>query len=90
MKTYRETVELSERHFESKGCVMRREKKGKEGGRGGEGQMKFCADPAHSALGGTVLADKSRGGKNSDHEVEDSSADYDESSVLPEYSRHNG
>lgn len=28
--TYRETVELSESHFESKGCVMGREKKGKK------------------------------------------------------------
>jgi hypothetical protein len=45
-ETYRETVELSERHFESKGCVMGREKKGEKRRTDGEGQMKFCADPA--------------------------------------------
>lgn len=46
--TYRETVELSESHFESKGCVMGREKKREKNSRNGRGadEMKFCVDPA--------------------------------------------
>jgi hypothetical protein len=54
--TYRETVELSESHFESKGCVMGgKEEKGKKS-RNGRGADEILCGSRPSALGGTVLA----------------------------------
>jgi hypothetical protein len=55
INTYRETVELSESHFESKGCVMRREKEKKGGGRR-RGADEILCGSHRSGLGGTVLA----------------------------------
>lgn len=53
--TYRETVELSESHFESKGCVMGREKR-REKNSNRRGADEILCGSSSSALGGTVLA----------------------------------